>query len=165
MVTLMIVVIIATMAAPSLGDVLTQQKLDTSTRNFTATLNQARAQATVLRTTVAVCPNKLATDADFNKEECAQAAIPEYTATSGSPAVSVLTDDQKKQVLNTRVYSVELDPKINIEANSDAFILFNATGGVAAITNFRLCATENKRLITVTRLGSLTQTKNTGVCS
>ncbi|MCH7328886.1 GspH/FimT family pseudopilin [Acinetobacter modestus] len=165
MVTLVIIVIITTMAAPSLGNMLTQQKLDTSTRNFTTTLNQARAQASVLRTTVAVCPNKLATDADFTKEKCAQAAIPEYTATSGSPAAPVLTAAQKQQVLNTRVYSVVLDPKISVETTSDSFILFNSTGSVSAVKNFRLCVSGDKRLITITRLGIVSQVKNTGVCA
>lgn len=165
MVTLMIVAILATLAMPPLGDMLTRQKLDASTREFMAALSQARSQAAVLRTTVAICPSRLSTDPDFTKDECAQAAIPEYTATTGSPAVSVWTEDQKKEVLKSRVFMIDVDSKVSVESTSASFVLFNPTGGVAAATNFRLCASGNKRLITVARLGSLTLTKNTGACA
>ncbi len=164
MVTLMIVAILATLAMPPLGDMLTRQKLDASTREFMAGLSQARSQATVLRRTVAVCPSRLSTDPDFTKDECAQAAIPEYTQTSGSPAVPILTPAQKTEILNSRVFMIDIDSKVSIESTSASFVLFNATGGVAAATNFRLCASGNKRLITVARLGGLTLTKNTGAC-
>ncbi len=158
-VTLSIISIIVMIAMPSFGDMLTRQKLDASSRDFMATLSQARSQATVLRSTVAVCPNKLASDPDFNKDKCAQAAIPAYTATS--PA---LTTTQKQDILNNRVFSVDIDSKVAVESTSDSFILFNATGSVAAVKTFRLCASANKRTIIITRLGSVTQAKNTGVC-
>ncbi|MFM6907392.1 MAG: GspH/FimT family pseudopilin [Acinetobacter tjernbergiae] len=163
-VTTTIIAILIVIAMPSFGDMLTRQKLDASTREFMATLSQARSQAAVLRTTVAICPSRLSTDPDFTKEECAQAAIPEYTATTGSPAVSVLNDDQKKGILDSRVFMIDLDSKVSIESTSASFVLFNNTGGVAAVTNFRLCASGNKRLITVARLGGLTLTKSTGAC-
>ncbi|ESK54392.1 GspH/FimT family pseudopilin [Acinetobacter tjernbergiae] len=164
MVTLSIVVIITIMAAPSFGNMMTRQKLDTSARDFMAVLNQGRSQATVLRSTVAVCPSKLATDANFTKDKCAQAAIPEYTATSGLPPVASLTPAQKAEILNNRVFLVDLDPKINVESTSASFILFNATGGIAAEKNFKICSSGNKYSITITRLGNLTQAKSTGVC-
>ena len=67
MVTLMIVAILATLAMPPLGDMLTRQKLDASTREFMAGLSQARSQATVLRRTVAVCPSRLSTKMNVHK--------------------------------------------------------------------------------------------------
>ena len=158
-VTTTIIAILIVIAMPSFGDMLTRQKLDASTREFMATLSQARSQAAVLRRTVAVCPSRLSTDPDFTKDECAQAAIPEYTATT--PALTVL---QKQDILNSRVFMIDLDSKVSIESTSASFVLFNNTGGVAAVTNFRLCASGNKRLITVARLGGLTLTKSTGAC-
>ncbi len=158
-VTTTIIAILVVIAMPSFGDMLTRQKLDASTREFMATLSQARSQAAVLRTTVAICPSRLSTDPDVTKEECAQAAIPTaYTAAAAE------LDGQTK-ILNSRVFLVDIDSKVSIESTSASFVVFNATGGVAAVTNFRLCASGNKRLITVARLGGLTLTKNTGACA
>ena len=99
-VTTTIIAILIVIAMPSFGDMLTRQKLDASTREFMAGLSQARSQATVLRRTVAVCPSRLSTDPDFTKDECAQAAIPEYTQTSGSPAAPILTPAQIQDYLD-----------------------------------------------------------------
>ncbi len=41
-------------------------------------INQAKSQAALMKTTVALCLNKTNTDADFNKDECATALIPSY---------------------------------------------------------------------------------------
>ncbi|MFC6630264.1 Tfp pilus assembly protein FimT/FimU [Acinetobacter beijerinckii] len=85
MVTIAIFAVIAMMAVPAFGNMMTTQKLNSSTRELAIAINQAKSQAAMMKTTVALCLNKTNTDNDFTKDECASATIPEYTATSGSP--------------------------------------------------------------------------------
>lgn len=156
MVTIAVLAIIAMMAAPSFGDLVVRQKLNGNARDFITTLNQAKSQAALLRTTVAVCPNKTNTDDNFTKDKCATAFISEYTATSPS-----LTNTQKQSLLVDRVYLVEIDPKIAVQSTSSTGALFNATGSANAQVSFNICASGNSRTITVQRLGAISQSSGT----
>ena len=131
MVTIAIVAIIAMMAAPSFGQMLLRQKLNNNARNFITALNQAKSQAALLRTTVAVCPNKTNSDDNFTKEECASAVIPNY---------STLNATQKLAVQNDRVFQVEIDPKVTVQSASMTAALFNPLGSVNTQASFSICA-------------------------
>jgi len=152
MVTIAIVAIIATMAAPSFGQMLLRQKLNNNARNFITALNQAKSQAALLRTTVAVCPNKTNSDDNFTKEECASAVIPNY---------STLNATQKLAVQNGRVFQVEIDPKVTVQSASTTAALFNPLGSVNTQASFSICASGNLRTITVLRLGAISQSSGT----
>ena len=103
MVTIAVMAIIATIAAPSFGDMIARQKLNTSTRDLMMAINQAKSQAALMKTTVALCLSRTNSDDDFTKEECAAAVIPEYTAPNpGPPVVPVLSEFKKEEVVNTR---------------------------------------------------------------
>nr|WP_279052249.1 GspH/FimT family pseudopilin [Acinetobacter tandoii] len=160
MVTIAVLAIIATMAAPSFGNLVVKQKLNGNARDFITTLNQAKSQAALLRTTVAVCPNKTNSDEDFTKDECATAFIDEYTAPNPS-----LTPTQiqilKQNILADRVYSVEIDPKVTVQSTSSTGALFNTTGSVTTQASFNICASGNSRTITVQRLGAISQSSGT----
>ena len=54
MITIAIMAIIATMAAPSFGDMMLRQNLNRSTQELIATVNEARAQAVLERREVTV---------------------------------------------------------------------------------------------------------------
>lgn len=54
MVTIAVLAIVATMAAPSFGDMLQRQNLNKSTKELIATLNQARAKAAIERREITV---------------------------------------------------------------------------------------------------------------
>jgi len=152
MVTIAIVAIIAMMAAPSFGQMLLRQKLNNNARNFITALNQAKSQAALLRTTVAVCPNKTNSDDNFTKEECASAVIPNY---------STLNATQKLAVQNDRVFQVEIDPKVTVQSASMTAALFNPLGSVNTQASFSICASGNLRTITVLRLGAISQSSGT----
>lgn len=152
MVTVAIMAIIAMMAAPSFGDMVTRQKLNSNARGLITALNQAKSQAALLRTTVAVCPSRTNSDDDFEKEECAIAVIPNYAS---------MTATQKENVLIDRVYLVEIDPKVTVQSTSTTGALFNATGSVSTQATFNICAARNLRSISVLRLGSISQSSGT----
>lgn len=152
MVTIAIVAIIAMMAAPSFGQMLLRQKLNNNARNFITALNQAKSQAALLRTTVAVCPNKTNSDDNFTKDECASAVIPNYAS---------MTNTQKQTVQIDRVFQVMVDPAVTVQSTSSTAALFNSTGSANAQVSFNICASGNSRTITVQRLGAVSQSSGT----
>lgn len=156
MVTVAIMAIIAMIAAPSFGDMVTRQKLNSNARGLIIALNQAKSQAALLRTTVAVCPSRTNSDDDFTKDECAIAMIPEYSSSSPS-----MTITQKQNIQIDRVYLVEVDPKVTVQSSSTTGALFNATGSVITQATFNICAAGNLRTISVLRLGSVSQSSGT----
>ncbi|MEG2750054.1 MAG: prepilin-type N-terminal cleavage/methylation domain-containing protein, partial [Acinetobacter sp.] len=102
MVTIVVLAIIATIAAPAFGDLVTQQKLNSSARELVMAINQAKSQAALVKKSVGLCLGRTQSDSDFTKTECATATIPEYTATNpGPPVVPVLSNDQKAEVIKS----------------------------------------------------------------
>ena len=152
-VTVAVIAIVITMAAPSFNAQITRQKLNASAREMMMALNQARSQAAVMRGNVAVCPSKTNTDSDFTKDECAAAVIPGYSS---------MDNATKTNVQNNRVFQGLINTKVTVLSTSATSVLFNSIGGVAATTTFRLCAAGEQRIITVSLLGNVTQT--TGTC-
>src|SRR5690606_39971575 len=114
MMTIAILAIIATMAAPSFNNLVSEQKMNRSVRELVLAINQAKSQAALKKTSVALCLNRTNSDDDFTKVECATAAIPEYTATTGTPPIPALTNGQKEEVLKSRVISMSVDRAITV---------------------------------------------------
>lgn len=162
MVTIAVFAVIAMMAVPSFDNMMTEQKLNASSREVALAINQAKSQAAMMKTTVALCLNRTNTDNDFNKDKCARAAIPEYTATNaGPPVVPVLSNDQKAEVLKSRVISVQIDPQIVIDSTSATAVLFNEIGSATTTQTFRFCKSAQQRTIEVSRLGNIKKTSGT----
>ncbi|MDR7015992.1 GspH/FimT family pseudopilin [Acinetobacter sp. 3657] len=145
MVTIAILAIVAMMAVPSFGNMVARQKLNAATRELTLAINQAKSQAALMKTTVAVCLNRTNTDDDFNKHKCATALIPNYAALD------------QQEVQNTRVISVQIDPQVAIESTSAEMILFNDVGSATTAETFSFCKSAQNRTIEVTRLGNVRQ--------
>ena len=161
MITIAVLAIIATMAAPSFNNLVSEQKMNRSVRELVLTINQAKSQAALKKTSVALCLNRTNSDDDFTKVECATAAIPEYTATTGTPPISALTNGQKEEVLKSRVISIPVDRAITVASTSSVAILFNNIGSATTTATFILCKSPIMRTVAVTRLGIISQTSGT----
>ena len=161
MITIAILAIIATMAAPSFNNLVSEQKMNRSVRELVLAINQAKSQAALKKTSVALCLNRTNSDDDFTKVECATAAIPEYTATTGTPPISALTNGQKEEVLKSRVISIPVDRAITVASTSSVAILFNNIGSATTTATFILCKSPIMRTVAVTRLGIISQTSGT----
>ena len=94
LVTIAVLAIIAMMAAPSFGNLISEQKLNSSARELVMSINQAKSQAALKKTTVALCLNRTNTDNDFTKGECATAVLSDY---------ATLTSAQQIEAQKTRV--------------------------------------------------------------
>ena len=153
MVTIAIMAIIASLAAPSFGNLISEQKLNSSARELVMSINQAKSQAALKKTTVALCLNRTNTDNDFTKGECATAVLSDY---------ATLTSAQQIEAQKTRVISVQVNPEVGVEASSATAVLFNDIGSAASASTFSFCNSSKQRVVSVTRLGIISQTS--GAC-
>ena len=153
MVTIAILAIIATLAAPSFGNFVAQQKINSSTREILLSVDLAKSRASLMKSPVALCLNKTNTDNNFDANECAiQAAIPGYAA---------MDANQKLEVQKTRVILAQINPDVVVRSTSGISILVNEVGGAGATQTFDLCKSGKQKTVTVTRLGIITQTPGT----
>ena len=153
MVTIAIMAIIASFAAPSFGNLISEQKLNSSARELVMSINQAKSQAALKKTTVALCLNRTNTDNDFTKGECATAVLSDY---------ATLTSAQQTEAQKTRVISVQVNPAVVVESTSATAVLFSDIGSVASASTFSFCNSSKQRVVSVTRLGIISQTS--GAC-
>lgn len=66
LVTIAVMAIIATMAAPSFSNLIASQRLNSTTRELVSTLTQARSQAVLLRREITVTLNSASTNTSTN---------------------------------------------------------------------------------------------------
>lgn len=153
MVTIAVLAIIATMAAPAFGDLVTQQKLNSSARELVMAINQAKSQAALVKKSVGLCLGRTQSDSDFTKTECATATIPEYAA---------MAADAKTEAEKSRIISVQIDAGVTIGSTSATSILLSDIGSTSTAQTFSFCKSGKQKTITVTRLGIVNQTS--GAC-
>ena len=153
MVTLAIFAIIAAMAAPSFGKMVTRQKLNSNTRAFVSAFNLAKSQAATLRASVAVCPDKTPAGLDYTRKKCAEDAIPNYAS---------LTAINKINAQENRVILVAVDKNVELKSGSTTKVVFNEVGSSGSEQTMSLCAGKELRTLTILALGNVTQT--TGTC-
>ena len=152
MVTIAVMAIIAMIAAPSFGNLVSEKKLNGAARELVVAINQAKSQAALMKTSVALCLNKTNSDDDFTKDECATALIPSY---------ATLTANQKLEAQKTRVISVQINPNIVVDSTSATTVLFNDVGSANSSETFSFCKSGKQKTVFVTRLGIVSQTSGT----
>ena len=153
LVTIAVLAIIAMMAAPSFGNLISEQKLNSSARELVMSINQAKSQAAMMKTTVALCLNKTNTDNDFTKDECATTIVlPGYAAMSAA---------DKIRAQQNRVISVQIDPQIVVESTSAVGVLFTEIGSATTTPTFSFCKSAKQITVRVERFGNVTKTSGT----
>lgn len=153
MVTIVVLAVIASIAAPSFNKLIISQKLNNNTRGLINAFNQAKSQAALLKRSVAVCPNKTVAGDSYSTLDCATTAITGF---------ATVTDATEKQdILANRVILVSIDPRVELKSGSATNVVFNEVGSSGASKSISLCAGNNLRTITILQLGNVTQTKGT----
>ena len=151
--TIAVLAIIAMMAAPSFGNLISEQKLNSSARELVMSINQAKSQAALKKTTVALCLNRTNTDNDFTKGECATTIVlPGYAAMSAA---------DKIRAQQNRVISVQIDPQIVVESTSAVGVLFTEIGSATTTPTFSFCKSAKQITVRVERFGNVTKTSGT----
>ncbi|WP_173911735.1 GspH/FimT family pseudopilin [Acinetobacter sp. Marseille-Q1618] len=134
--TFTVMAIITAMAAPSMANILSKQKLNSTTRELIETLNTAKTQAVLLRKDITVQLNSTATDTQY---------IYNWQPSAGNTLTAPVTI-----------------PSIIFTADGT---LKNSNSGVFTSTNFVICntSTNKSKTITLTRMGGITLTVE-GIC-
>lgn len=150
MVTIAVLAIIATLAAPSFGDMMTEQNLNKSTRDLTISLNEARSQAVTTRSLVQVY---FADDVSDKYEEDIFKALP-----------SDADVDEVKDKLSQRTAFIWIPSgNAQLKSGSPRSITFDITGvvsGANADTKFEICEKsggKKSRIISISRMGTIQQ--------
>ena len=134
MVTIGIMAIIATLAAPSFGNMLTNQKLKKTTVEMKIKLQEARSRALLTRSPTVVCPSTITLAA------CG-ANITGY---------ATLNDAQKSD----SVILVDIDPKVSIKSGSATNFLFTPMGKTTEKT-ITLCGENRSFTVSIFIPGTL----------
>lgn len=142
MVTIAVLVIIAIMAAPSFGNIRTNQNLKLTMMEMKAGMQQGRSRAILTRSFTVVCPN----------------TISESTCGANIAGYSTLSSGQKADsVLRPKVQS-----DISIKSGSDNNFLFTPQG-ITTDKTITLCGINKSFVIAVTGPGIVTVTAG-GAC-
>ncbi|WP_081408992.1 pilus assembly FimT family protein [Acinetobacter gyllenbergii] len=112
-VTVAVLAIVATLAAPSFTALYTQKKIESVSNTIKIKVSEARSQAVLLRDTTGLCLDSL------SKQSCSAAlSIPETDA--------------------DRIFWVHLAHGVSVVNTSATSLLFNQNGGVKTSKNFEL---------------------------
>lgn len=144
MVTIAVLAIIAMMAAPSFGDMMTEQNLNKSTRDLTASLNEARSQAVTKRANAGVylAPENMKYEDVFNNK---------------------LTPVQRELVANKQLFIWIPEGKAKLKSGLATTITFDIAGvvsGASADTKFEICGKTGglkSKVISISRMGTIQQ--------
>lgn len=128
MVTIAFLGVITAMAAPSMGNILSKQKLNSTTREFIRTLTTAKTQAVLLRKEITVQLNSTATDTQYiyNWQPSTGNAL---TAPVSIPTI-IFTADGTLKNSNSGVFSSTSFIICNASANQSKTITLTRMGGI-----------------------------------
>ena len=151
MVTIAVLAIVATIAAPSFGNLLIKENLKTTAFNMRDTLKEARSRALLNRTSTVVCTS-LSKSASVVTQDGCGANLTNYATTMSA---SLKKDS---------VFVVSVEKKINVKSTSSDSFLFSAQGNLTAAQTITFCSSAGSYILTVGIPGTVEITQG-GVCS
>lgn len=142
MVTIAILAIIATMAAPSFSNLLIKENLKTTAYNMRDTLKEARSRAMLNRNETVVCTS-------INKS-----AIAVTNAECGAVLTNYLTS-MTTSLKKDSVLIVNVEKKINLKTTSDDNFVFSARGNLDSSKTITFCSSVGSYILSVGIPGSV----------
>ena len=73
----------------------------------------------------------------------------------------VLSNDQKAEVIKSRIISVQIDAGVTIGSTSATSILLSDIGSTSTAQAFSFCKSGKQKTISVSKLGIVSQTSGT----
>ena len=146
MVTIAVLAIVASIAAPSFLDTLASQRLTTASNEIVSVFSESRRQAMVLNNTVAVCLSKDSAKTSVTETACITQLLP--------------TANVNQVIAQKRVQLVNISEKVNVES-ADYGVVFNANGTVSSPITIEVCSNGKSKTVSVALIGTLSQSKGT----
>lgn len=145
-VTIAVLAIVASIAAPSFINTLASQNLNGASNEIASALGEGRSRAMVISNTVVVCPDKDSVGAEVTETICVN---------------KLLSSANPSQFINqNRVILVSIPKKVEIKSTNYG-VVFNANGTTPSVTSIEICSGNISKIISVALIGSLSQTKGT----
>jgi len=158
MVTIAVIAILATIAAPSMNNLIVSYQLNQSADQFLWGLKEGRSRAAALRNKVIICPDKKSLQPSVPGTPIVQQSI---TSTDCLNAAGI-TDNAavSKYIDECRVILTPSSSKIQISPNmgSVANVIYTQTGNSTANTT-KFCSNGKALAITVDKLGTVNKEK------
>lgn len=145
-VTIAVLAVIASIAAPSFSNQIIRQRLDNSGREILSALYEGRSKAVSMRSVVVVCPNKT-TGGFITPKECVTKTI------AGA--------DGDKFIDQQRVLLANILDDTNVSSTITG-VVFLPTGNAQSAQAFTLCSNNISKVITVAATGA--SEISTGTC-
>ena len=151
MVTIAVMAIIATLAAPSFNNLLIKENLKTTAFNMRDTLKEARSRALLNRASTVVCTSLSKSASAVSPDTCG-ANLTNYSTTMSSSL-------KKDSVL-----IVNVEKKINVKSTSNDIFVFSARGNLTASQTITFCSSAGSYVLKVGIPGTVEITQG-GACS
>ena len=149
-VTIAVLAIIATLAAPSFSNLLIKENLKTTAFNMRDTLKEARSRALLNRAPTVVCTSLSKSASAVSQDTCG-ANLANYSA---------MSDSLKKD----SVFIVNVEKKINVKSTSSDSFVFSDRGNLTAAQTITFCSSAGSYVLTVGIPGTVEITHG-GACS
>ena len=156
MVTIAVLAIIASIAAPSFSDLVQTYQSNQSKEQMMKALKEGRSRAAALKASVMVCPNKDGANQPITKTIC--------LAKSGVSSSDVSKYGDNRVVLATIDKVVNVSGDMNVVFSAIGSSLDNATSISPKAKKITLCGNKELSEITISILGVVTSEKK-GACS
>lgn len=135
MVTIAVMAIIATMAAPSFNNMLISQNLKTTAFNMKDTLKEARSRAMLNRNDIVVCSSMDQTGVAISTAICGANLV-------GYSSMSIPLQESSVVIAN-------VEKKITVKAASDTYFIFSPRGNLTTTKTITLCSSVGSYILTV----------------
>ncbi|ENV12153.1 hypothetical protein F965_02716 [Acinetobacter schindleri NIPH 900] len=141
MVTITVMAIVASIAAPSFENLLIKQNLKTTAYNIRDTLKEARSRAILNRNETVLCTS-------INKSA---SAVTESVCGAHLTNYSSMTNSLK----NTSVFIVNVEKKITLNNTSDDSFVFSSRGNLNGTKTITLCSSVGSYILSVSIPGTV----------
>lgn len=160
MVTIAVMAIVASIAAPSFSDMLKSYKLNQSTEQMMQALKEGRSRAAAARAMVVVCPSQ---ESDEKKITVDQCLLDEDKAKVKDTAVTAYKD-ANRVILANMGDGVKVTGDLSVVFSATGASLDSASNAVPKAKKIVICSDKKTREIGVTVLGNVSL-DNKGTCA
>ncbi|OTG89685.1 GspH/FimT family pseudopilin [Acinetobacter sp. ANC 3813] len=151
MVTIAVLAIVVTLAAPSFSNLLIKENLKTTAFNMRDTLKEARSRALLNRASTVVCTSLSKSASAVTQDGCG-ANLTNYVTTMST------------SLKNDSVFIVNVEKKISVKGTSSDSFVFSPRGNLTAAQTITFCSSTGSYILTVGIPGTVEITQG-GVCS
>jgi len=157
MVTIAVMAVVASIAAPSFSDMLKSYKLNQSTEQMMQALKEGRSRAAAARAMVVICPNKNSTGQEITVDQC-------LTSVNVTGTAAAAYKDTNRIILANMGDGVKVSDDLYVVFSATGVSLDSASNAAPKAKKIVICSDQKTREIGVTVLGGVSLNSK-GTCA